>query len=203
MTREWKKILFQTVERNIKGYILICAVFAVGFCTAAAMYAEPVAEEEIRLYITDFLSGFQNSGSGGGTIFAVSILSHIKFAAWMLLASFTVLGVPLVWICVFAKGFSYGTVLCSIFSVFGTKALLLIACAVVPHVIITAPSCLVYSCNCMQHSYWLFSGSRDAKRDLLRPFMSCICFLLVVCIGALIQAYLEPVLVSVVSEYFI
>lgn len=201
--QELKHALWKEIENNIKSYIVICAVFIASVCAALAMHTDEIAKEEVRLYITDVLSGLSHYGSNGADIFFAAFKMYLPFATWMLLSSFTILGTPIALICIFMEGFSHGTVICTISTVFGAKAFLLFLCAILPHALFTVPGCLMYCCHAMKHSHQLFSGKREYKKDLFLPLVHATLFLTSVCIGALVQAYIEPVFLTAISKYFI
>ena len=203
MIKALKAYTRKTIEENSKAYILLLIAFIAGFVLAAILQGDKLAEEEIRLYIESFFSGMTQGGTSGGRTFSLSMLAYLRYAVILLISSVTVIGAPFVPLLVGIQGFSFGTVICSTISVFGAKAYLLFLCAILPHILISAPCSLVYSCRCMKNAYGLFLGDRNMKRNLLLPLLSSAVFLLCISLAALIQSFVEPFLLSLISKYFV
>lgn len=203
LIKELKAIIKNTIEENLKIYILLGVVCLLGIIVAIMAHTKPVAEEEIRIYITEFMGDLEHAGTDGMKSFYYAMLAHIRFVVVMLLSSLTIVGVPIVLIYILCIGFSYGTVLSSLFAVFSGKALLFFLCAMLPHLLISLPCCMAYSCYCMKSAYFLFLGKRNFKKNCVSPFLTGIFFLLVMSVAAMVQAYVEPILISWISKFFI
>lgn len=203
MIKAFKVYIRRNIEENSKAYILLLIAFVAGFVLAAVLQGDKMAEEEIRLYIQSFFSGMAQDGTSGGRTFSLSMLSYLRYAVILFISSVTVIGAPVVPLLVGIQGFSFGTVVCSTVSVFGAKAYLLFLCAILPHILISAPCSLAYSCRCMKNAYDLFLGDRNMKKNLLLPLLSGTVFLLSISLAALVQSFIEPLLLSFISKYFV
>ena len=203
MIKKLKTQIALLTENNLKGYILLSVIFAAGAVLALVFSGKSVQEEEIKLYFTDFVSNVTNSGTDAVKTFNISMVNYIQFAVIMFLSSVTIIGVPAVLIYTLSKGFSFGTVICCLFKTFGAKAFLIILCAVLPHVIITAPCCLAYAFHCAKGALGLMSGNINLKKNLLPPLGFGLLFLCIVSIAALAQAYIEPLFIKLISSQFI
>lgn len=203
MIKALKAYMRKNIEENSKAYILLLIAFAAGFALAALLQRDKMADEEIKLYIQNFFSNIAQGGTSGGRTFSLSMLAYLRYTLILLVSSVTVIGAPIVPILVGIQGFSFGTVISSTVSVFGAKAYLLFLCAILPHIMISAPCSLVFSFQCMRNAHGLFLGDRNMKRNLLLPLLSGAVFLLVISLAALVQAYVEPLLLSLISKYFV
>lgn len=195
------QIVFLT-GNNLKGYILLSAIFAAGM-VSALIFGSNVPQEEIKLYITEFVSNAANSGIDRIKTFNFSMANYIQFAFAMFLLSLTVVGAPAVLIYVLFNGFSFGAVVSCLFKAFGAKAFLIVFCAVLPHVIVSAPCCLAYSLHCAKKARGLFTGNISLKKSVIAPLGFGLLYLCAVSIAALTQAYIEPFLIKLISLQFV
>lgn len=203
MIKTLKAHIRKHIEDNSKAYILLLIAFAAGFALACLLQRDKMAEEEIKLYIQNFFSGIAQAGTSGGRTFSLAMLAYLRYAVILLVSSVAVIGAPVVLILIGFQGFAFGTVICSTVSVFGAKAYLLLLCALLPHILISAPCSLVFSFRCMKNAYDLFLGDRNIKTNLLLPLLYGALFLLCISLAALVQAFVEPFLLSSISKYFV
>lgn len=199
MIDKLKKTMYETVRTNIKGYILIVGVFLAGVILSTVLNISAGREEEIKLYINDFVSNVKNYSTDSLKTFGIAMSGYIKFVTIMFLLSITVIGSVGTLAYVFIKGFSYGAVFVCLFNMIGTKALLFFVCAVLPHILVTVPCCVSYSFFCTKNSYIISKGVKDLKASILAPLLYGMLCILLVSVGALIQAYVEPVFIRLIN----
>lgn len=198
MVKRLKSDLKQIIINDLKGYILILCVFIAGAALSYVINVSSGIEGEIRLYINDFVSAVKNYSTDSDATFSTAMLSYVNGIVILFLMSLSVVGSIGILIFVFVKGFSYGIVLISMFSVMETKAILLFFCLILPHALVMIPCFLVYSLFCFKNAYMLTKGPKDIKSYIIKPIVYggfCFSFLSV---SALIQAYVEPLLTRVV-----
>ncbi len=203
MIKQIKSRITALVQANLKGYLLLCVFFLGGLFFSLAVTAKHLPEEEIRLYLHDFLLNTKNAGYDSGGTFYLSLMQYGKLALLLFFSSLTVIGVPIILLRMAIFGFSYGTVLLCLFRVFGIKALLILLTAILPHIIIGAPCCLVYSFYCMKNAHQIFRGNIDFKSEIIIPFLFGLIFMTLTAVAALIQAYIEPFLIGLFASHFI
>lgn len=203
MIKKLKKQIVMLAANNLKGYVLLSMIFAFGVFFAFVFGTKTVGEEEIKLYFTDFVSNVTNAGTDAIQTFHLSMTNYVRFAAVMFLSSVTIIGAPVVLLYTLVKGFSFGTVICCLFKAFGAKAFLIVLCAVLLHVLVAAPCCMVYAFHCVKGSCALSAGNAHWKKNLMIPFGFGLLFLCVVSIAAFIQAYIEPLFIRLISAQFV
>lgn len=203
MVSRLKGQFISVVQRNIKGYILLSAIFICGAVLAIVCSKKVVQEDEIRIFFADYVSGAANSGMDATKTFHFAMINYVQFAICGFFCAVTIIGAPVFLIYTFAKGFSFGAVLCCIFKAFGLKAFLIVLCVILPHALIEAPCCLVYGLRCTRDAYGLVTGNVHMKKNLFLPLGFGILFLCVVSVAALTQSYIEPLLVKMISSYII
>lgn len=162
-----------------------------------------VGEEEIKLFFTDFILNVTQSGTDPVVTFGNVITEYVQFAVVMFLCATSIMGVPVILIYILTKGFSYGTVIYCLFHAFGIKGILVVLCGVLPHLLFSAPCFLVYALYCVKSACQSSTVGVHIKRRLLLLFGYALVFLCIVSISALIQAYIEPFLIQLISSQFI
>ena len=198
MVKRFKSDLRQIIINNLKGYILILCVFVAGAVLSYVINVSSGIESEINLYINDFVSAVKNYSTDSDATFSTAMLGYVNAIIILFLMSLSVVGSVGTLVFVFVKGFSYGIVLISIFSVMETKAILLFSCLILPHALVMIPCFLAYSLFCLKNAYMLAKGPKDIKSYIIRPIVYgafSLCFLSV---SALVQAYVEPLLTRVI-----
>ena len=101
MIKKIKTYISVLIENNLKGYILLSAIFVAGIVLAIVFGAKTVGEEEIRLYFSDYIQSVKNSGTEPISTFNLSMKGYIEFALVMFVSSVTVIGIPLSLIYIF------------------------------------------------------------------------------------------------------
>lgn len=203
MMRKLKKQFITSLTLNAKGYILLGIVYLIGLFLAFVFHVKTVQEDEIKLFFTDFIMNVTNAGTDGIKTFNSAMLGYMQFALLLFLSSTTVIGVPAIFVYIFGKGFSFGTVLCCLLKAFGMKAILVFLTAILPHILITAPCCLAYTLYCAKKAGQVYNKDFQVKKNILFPLGMSALFLCAVSIAALIQAYIEPFFIKMISQQFL
>ena len=197
MTEKLKRILVQTARANTKGYILICAIFAAGAVLSCFLNISVGSEAEIKLYINDFISNVKKYSTDSFETFSIAMNGNIKLCITLFLLSLSVIGSVGIPAVVFIKGFSYGTVLVSLYNMMGAKFMLFFAYSILPHILISAPCFCAYSLHCIKNAYSVSKGVKELKSAIVSPLVFGILSVLFLNISALIQAYFEPILIRI------
>ncbi len=198
MIKRLKSDLKQIMINNLKGYILIFCVFIAGAVLSYVINVSSGLESEINLYINDFVSAVKNYSTDSDATFSTAMLSYVNGIVILFLMSLSVVGSIGTLVFVFVKGFSYGIVLISMFSVMETKAILLFLCLILPHALVMIPCFLAYSLFCFKNAYMLTKGPKDIKLYVIKPIFYGVFCLCLLSVSALVQAYVEPLLTRVV-----
>lgn len=203
MRNRIKQLIKEHVIQNTKKYILFSVLFLTGVVLASVFCSKTIPEEEIRSYIKEFLETGKTIGADGMKTFFLSMSQYLKFAFFMTVFSVTVIGVPLILGTTVFYGFSYGTVLFCLFRIFGAKTILLFLCAIFPHIMISLPCCLCLSCVAFNNAGQVYAGNVKFSKTILYPVVCSLIFLCIVSVAALIQGFIEPFLLKVISAQFL
>lgn len=195
---KFKKI----IEENLKACILICVIFIAG-ATLASLQNFRTTEEEIRLYLKDFMQNILSSGTDLTATFNISIIGYIKFFLVMLLSSLTIVGAPIVLVYTLIEGFSFGTVLVCVMRTYGAKGILIVLSTMIPHLLFAVPICVGMCVFSMKHSLKLGTLKNDLKYNLIKPLFAGVLFLCGASIASLVQGYIEPLLIKLIASQFV
>lgn len=197
MLENLKRAIIQTIKENLKGYILIVGVFFAGMTLSYVLNISSGAEEEIKLYLNDFISTVKAYSTDSNKTFTIAMSSYLKLYFVLFLMSVSAIGSIGILICVFVKGFSYGIVFSAVFSMMGPKAILLFFSVIFPHILVLVPFFISYSFFCLKNAYGISKGLKSFRNNILMPFIYGGVCLIFSGIAALIQSYLEPVLLRI------
>lgn len=193
-----KILIAKNIKDNLKGYILILGTFLAGVELSCVLNISSGSEEEIRLYLNDFISNVKNYSTDSAKTFNIAMSGYIKYICILFFMSLSVIGSIGTLVYIFIKGFSYGIVFISVANTMGPKSLLMFLCTILPHSIILVPCFLVYSLFCVKKSYSVSKGIKDLKSSVIVPFLYGVLCILISGTAAIIQAYLEPILMRVI-----
>ena len=192
------KILFkETLKKNLKGYILLGSIFFAGVLLSFLLNISTSYEEEMKLYINDFVSNVKGYSVDSVKTFRLSMYGYAKTIILLWFMSVCVIGNYGILIYTFVKGFSYGAVFCALISALEIKSVLFFLCAILLHTAISLPCITSYMLFCFKNSCMIFNGGKKLKKRTLFSFGLALFTTVLLCIPALIQAYLEPFLIRI------
>ena len=90
MIDKLKKELLKLMQMNLKGYLLIASVFFAGVILSAILNISSGSEEEIKLYISDFISNVKNYTTDSRKTFSIAFFGYVKFIIFAFLYGLTV-----------------------------------------------------------------------------------------------------------------
>ncbi len=196
LKREIKIIL----DKNIKGYILILAVFISGTILSMILsYSNDNAE--MNLYLNDFISNVKNYSIDSVKTFKNSMFGYFRYGVLMFFMSICAVGYIGVLCTVFIKGFFYGTVLDALLKISFSKGITVFFSCVLPHNLIAMPCCMIYSFACIKNALDVSKGAKSIKHIIIKPLLSGMVYCLIISTGALVQAYIEPMLIRMINSF--
>ena len=199
MIEKLKRTILNTITDNLKGYILVVSIFMAGTILAFMMNISSASLAEMRLYVSDFISNVKNYSTDSSQTFLIAARGYAVFLCIIFLLSITLIGSIAIMGYVFIKGFSYGVFISALLDIFGAKWIVFFICAVLPHIIIIVPCTVSYLLFCIKNAHGVSRGIKDLKTSLLTPFLYGVLCIVLCTAGALIQAYIEPILIRCVS----
>ena len=199
MIDKLKKEIINNIKINARGYILIIGVFVAGLILSVIVNISSGSEEEIRLYVNDFIENVKNYSTDSGETFNIAFTGYVKLIAFLLLMSLTMFGFVGIYIYVFIKGFSYGSVFVALMGMSTYKGYLFFLAAILPHILVSAPCCIYYLLHCIKKSHQITKGMRNTASTTISSLLyGCLCMVFL-SVGALVQSYLEPLLIRIIN----
>lgn len=204
-------ILFKKAKRhileNIKLYTLLLVFFLIGAgISVFAFFTLGEAQQgELVIYLSDFLKAISLTSGEAKDIITPFLITCLKVIAVSLVFSNMVIGKPFLYaICAYFGFSSFFTVL-MLFKSFGFFAICIIFAGLIPHWILLFPAYSYFMVSCFLYQQRLtFRTAGKHDRGFLNTFFYSIVLTLLVSFGAgLMQGYIEPYLLGLVSKYYI
>ena len=192
--------------RNHFAYYGVCAAVFFGGAVIAAVCAfslPELNEKELALYFGDFFTNFVQTGADSQAVLLSVLKSNAALFAVLALCSTMVIGAPLIAVVGLCRGFAFGFTAAFLFKTYGLRTLLFLLGAVLPHALITLPCEFVLLAVCLRFSVSLIKDRSDLKKRLLHFTLVLLGLFAVFAAGALLQAYIEPVLLKCFAGYFV
>jgi stage II sporulation protein M len=120
---EFKNIILQHINANIKDYLMLSIFFIIGVMAGVVIINNSNAEskKEISGYVNSFISSIKDEQYKVDTVklTKMSIIDNMKTVGVMWLAGTTIIGIPLIFIVICYKGFCLGYTVSAIISSLG------------------------------------------------------------------------------------
>lgn len=199
-----QKLIFYMRENALCCIIcaaaLICGAM-IGIAWAVSM--PELDAKELSLYFADFFASFVQAGTDSAVIFTDALRLQAYFFGILLLCSGMIFGLPFIFIVGVGSGISVGFTATFLLKNYGMRALLFMLTGMLPHTLLMLPCHFAALCVCVQFSVLLLKERAGLKNRLISHFL-ILCALFAVAFAAvLLQAYIEPLLVSMIAPYFV
>lgn len=186
-------------------YIILLAAFLAGLIVSVVFCVQAPEEtvEELSLYIDDFFQNMQKSGADSLALLKTGCVMHGCNFMFLIVCALMLIGIPLVAVFAAVKGFMHGFTIFLMMRIYGFKTLLFILLGMLPHYVVLVPCYLVACLVSMRYAGSLYQGSHELKANTLQ-LVGSLCILFVIAIMAtLLQAYVEPVLIRLISGLYL
>ena len=193
-----RRICIFHIKSNVTYYVLILCAFVCGGIVAAVCVFGIY-----DLDFDDFFKSINSSGSDSFNIFKMAVESNLKLYILLILLSVMVVGSPFIVIVSSVLGYSFWFTLFFVFKIYGIRAMVFVFGAMLPHQLILLPCYALTLLTCLQFSVSLFKGKSDMK-TVLPPFLIKMTALFLVSLfSALLEAYVEPIFLEMMSPLFL
>lgn len=120
---EFKNIILQHINTNIKDYLMLSIVFIIGVMAGVVVINNSSADskKEISGYVNSFITSIKDEQYKVDTVklTKMSIIDNLKTVGIMWIAGTTIIGIPLIFIVICYKGFCLGYTVSAIISSLG------------------------------------------------------------------------------------
>ncbi len=121
---EFKNIILQHVNMNIKDYLILSIIFIIGVMIGVVVINN--SNEQSKTEISGYINGFITTIHGEEytvdkiKLAQISIIENLKLVGIIWLAGSTIIGIPLIYIITSYKGFCIGYTISAIIASMGT-----------------------------------------------------------------------------------
>lgn len=198
------KIIFH-IKDNFAYYgISTAALFSGAVLAVVCAFSLPeLSTKELALYFEDFFSGFSESGADAKLIMLSVIKTNALTFCLLILFSVMIIGTPFIVLVGVCHGFAFGFAVSFIFKIYGVRALLVVLSAIVPHIIIAFPCNVMLLAFCLRFCLSLKGDKNNIKKRMLSFLLNLAGIFALAFAGALMQAYIEPILIGLIARYFV
>lgn len=193
-----KHRLKQHISENRWQYLLLALIFLVGVLVGdyKSLGLTNGVKSHLLALIDDYLQGGVNVDLDKQVILFNSFINQGKsvIAVWFL--GLTIIGMPLILGVVFLKGFSLGFTIGFLIKERGILGILITMLSILPQNLIYIPLLIVWSVLGINFTLYITRGRQlsglPLGKGLLRYTLLMLASLVIVLVGALIEAYLSP-----------
>lgn len=197
------------VKSNLALYFLVCTFFAVGVAAGAftVRALDDVQKQALIKYLQGFFQILTSKNIDSSAVLIQSIKNNIQtvFVIWIL--GITVIGIPVTILIIGIRGFIIGFTVGFLINGLGSKGLIFTLLAILPQNIIIIPCLIAISVVSLSFSLMIIKN-KMAKRwtnNYWQKFLSysilIIALFVTTILGSLIEAYIVPVFIRLISTY--
>jgi len=191
--------------QNIKFIICILASFTIGgiFAAVFAFTLPELSCKELLLYLEDFFRNMEHSGADSAALFRSGLLSNLKNFGFLFFFSVTVIGPPFIAAFAAVKGFMHCFTLFFMFRLYGVRAVAFFLLGMMPHYLLLIPCYGILCTVCLKFSLLLLHEKQELKKNISRLLLTLVCLFLLATMAVLLQAYIEPLLIRLISGLYV
>lgn len=145
-------IIKEDVQNNVKSYLIIVVIFAIGIFLGVFLVNQTDSKEEIEKYINSYIDETKNLQNGDylGEL-QEDIKNNIILVFFLWFAGTTIIGIPIVFGIILFRGFCLGCTIASCVYVLGKiKGLIFLAITVLLQNIIFIPAIIILGVSCIK-----------------------------------------------------
>lgn len=194
--------LKQHVSENRWQYLLIVVIFLAGIIIGD--YKSGGLNDGVKNHLLGLIDNYLNGGADAElnkqAILLNSFLNQAKSVVAIWFLGLTIIGMPLILAIVFLKGFSLGFTVCFLVKEKAMSGILISILSILPQNLIYIPLLIIWSVVGINFSVYITRSRSGIGIPLGRGFISytllMLISLMIVLVGALIEAYLSPLFLS-------
>lgn len=188
-------ILYNHIINNKREYLVVTILFFIGLMIGVFLINNISDEQikEISTYLNEMISSVkENSNINLLELFKQAVVSNFIIVILLWFGASTIIGIPVVYGTVIAKGFSLGYTISGMINCFGIGKGILIALSILLlHNIIFIPTMLATSVSGvkMYQSIMKNKERENIKIEIIRHTIFCLFMLILMFIAALVEIY--------------
>ena len=198
--------------RHLPLYLALILLFVtgLGFGAVATQQLSPVQKDDLANYISGFYSSLGDhygQVASSGEVFRESVMQNVvKTSGLIFLLGLTVIGAPLILAVVFVRGFVLGFTVGFLVQETMVNGLVLSTTSILPHNLLVIPAMMIAAGGALSFSATALKTLLGFSKDgIYGQFASttflALCSSFLFTLGALVEAYLTPILVQLGSTF--
>jgi len=212
LLRKFQELIYRHIKGNIIIYFFVCLFFMIGI-SAGVFTVKALSDyqkQELISYMRSFFQVLQSNPVDEFSVLKQSLVNNLQTGILIWLLGITDVGFPLILLLVAIRGLIIGFTVGFLIEQMSWRGILFSLCSVLPHNLLIIPSILVISVIGVSFSIMLIKNKLQKHYPYHQPsifkqfiYYSSIIFMIfiVIVIGCLIEAYITPVFMKVISKY--
>ncbi|MEN6350538.1 MAG: stage II sporulation protein M [Syntrophomonas sp.] len=200
-----KQRVKQHMRENRWQYLLIVIIFLVGIIIGnyKVLSLEGGVKNHLLTLIDNYLRGGMDGSLDGKGIFFSAFLNQAKTVAAVWFLGLTVIGLPLILAVIFLRGCSLGFTIGFLYQEKAWTGVLISLVSVLPQNLVYIPLLIIWAVIALNFSVFLVRGRNSSiiplGTGLLSYSILMLVFMLLFLLGAFIEAFLSPWLLTLFS----
>lgn len=201
MSGTFKGMCLDSLRANWLFFLIVILCFGLGCLlgTVAVDYLKVSQVNELSAYLDMFIAGADVLKIDSQHVAQTSILNNLLVIAAIYLMGLTVLGIPLILVLLFIRGFAIGFTIGFLAKQKAGQGMLLGIVSLLPHNLFYLPALFIGSVAALSFSILLIRRYFNAKLSVWSGFVGYNIIMIIVCmmaVGAgLVEAYFTPLLI--------
>ena len=199
-------IIKEEIISNYRSYILVIILFSVGLFLGVLFINQTENQENVIKYINTYIDEIKISESNSTIVQLKTDIKNNIFLVFILwFAGTTIVGIPIVFGIIIARGFCLGYTISAIITILGLpKGIAFVLLSLVLQDIILIPAIIAIAVSGFK-LYKSIVKNRDReniKMEILRHTIFSLIMLVLLCIAALVETFISTNLLKKFLKYF-
>ncbi|NLD50775.1 MAG: stage II sporulation protein M [Clostridiaceae bacterium] len=208
MINRIREVLLNHFKSNINTYFFLFLAFIAGISAGAFTVngLSSIQKSELTNYFQGFLQLFENQRVDSNEILRIAVVDNIRIVVILWILGVTIIGIPFIYLLLGIKGFITGFSSGFIIDLLGFKGVLFAIMTILPREIIIVPCIIALGVNGINFSLNIIrkkSVKHMIKENLKTSFLAycfvTLCFMSIMSVGILIEAYVTPVFIRMIA----
>ena len=208
MLHQIHELLCKQIKNNLNRYFLLFTIFVIGVSAGAFTVngLSTLQKDELIQYLKGFLQIMDKQSINSNELLMISLQENTKIIVLLWVLGVTIIGIPFILLLILIKGFIIGFSSGFIIKTMGLKGILFGFLALFPKEIIVIPCIIALGVNGINFSLNIIKGKsikqilkQNLRMDFIGYSLSTIFFSIFILIGTLIETYIIPVFIRIIT----
>lgn len=199
-------IIKEDVQNNVKSYLIIVVIFAIGIFLGVLLVNQTDSKEEIEKYINSYIDETKKLQNGDylGEL-REDIKNNIILVFFLWFAGTTIIGIPIVFGIILFRGFCLGCTIASCVYVLGKiKGLIFLAITVLLQNIIFIPAIIILGVSCIKLYNSIIKDRRkeNIKLSIFKHSIISLIVLTILIVASIVKIEISYRMIVQLIKYF-